>query len=118
YGVNINGKWYFFKGPFIVLFRENYQKDVHTSLSFEKLHEIAMENVFRGYLKKKDKGFFGNIFGKTEWEVNENWFKSHFESVGWCGHCTTQAQWDSTFLHFSKEKWKYRDTTNYEQPSI
>lgn len=113
YGVKVNSKWYFFSGPYIVLPRENYQKDVNTPLSFTKLHEIAMQEIFHGYLKKKDLGFWRNTFGKEEYEVNEGWFKSHLESGGWCGHCSTQAQWDSTFLHMSNEKWKYRDTTDY-----
>lgn len=109
YGVKINGDWFFFYGPTI------YPNPLdHTPLPFTKLHGIAMQEVFRGYLKKKDLGFWRNTFGKAEYEVNEEWFKSHLESGGWCGHCSTQAQWDSTFLHMSNEKWKYRDTTDYK----
>ena len=87
YGVKITNKWYFFKGPFVVLFREGYQKDLHAPLSFTKLHEIAMQEVFSGYLKKKDLGFWRNVFGKTEYEVNEAWFASHFEGPGWDRNC-------------------------------
>ena len=74
YGVKIKDKWCFFSGAYIVLPREYYQKDIHTPLSLEKLHEIAMKEVFSGYLKKKDKGFLGNIFGKPEYEINDDFF--------------------------------------------
>ena len=74
YGIKIKNKWFFFKGASIVLPREYYQKNIHTPLNFEKLHEIAMKEVFNGYLKKKDKGFWDNLSGKTEWEINEDFF--------------------------------------------
>lgn len=74
YGAKVSGKWYFFSGATIVLPREYYQKDNHTPLSFEKLHEIAMKEVFGGYLKKSDKG---------EWEINDAFFTSQFEGLGW-----------------------------------
>ncbi|MBV4357206.1 hypothetical protein [Pinibacter aurantiacus] len=109
YGIKMNGLWYFFKGPDITLPREYYQKDTHTPLSFEKLHELAMNNIFIGYLKKKDKGFFGNLFGKTEWEINDDFF-SDLSSAAWCAHCKTQQQWDSTFLDVVKRNWETRDT--------
>jgi len=73
YGARIIDKWYFFKGPNIVLPREYYQKDTHTPLSFEKLHEIAMKEIFGGYLKKNELG---------EWEINERFFSS-FTSNSW-----------------------------------
>ncbi len=42
----------------------------NTPLSYQQLHEIALKEVFGGYLKQD-----GNI--------NEEWFTSHFESNGW-----------------------------------
>jgi hypothetical protein len=74
YGVKIKEKWYFFTGATCYLPRKQYQKDMQTPLSFAKLHEIAMEEVFNGYLKKNKQG---------KWEVNDNWFKNHFEGSGW-----------------------------------
>jgi hypothetical protein len=78
YGIKIKGKWYFFDGATIVLPRENYQKDASKPLSFSKLHEIAMQEVFSGYLvrKKKDAGFWKNLFApEYEYEVNERFFE-------------------------------------------
>jgi hypothetical protein len=69
--------WYFFTGAYIVLPREFYQKDIHTPLSFDKLHEIAMREVYSGYLikHKKDAGFWNNTFApQYEYEVNDAWF--------------------------------------------
>ncbi len=74
YGAKIKENWYFFSGATIVLPREMYQKDTHTPLSFAKLHEIAMELVFSGYLIKDKQG---------KWEVNDKWFKIYFEGSGW-----------------------------------
>ena len=47
YGAKIKKKWYFFYGPTMYPDPSN-----HTTLSFSKLHEIAMGNIFKGYLKK------------------------------------------------------------------
>lgn len=72
YGVKIKNKWYFFYGP--TIYPDPYNE--HGVFSFEKLHEIAMKEVFSGYLKKKDRGFWNNMFGKTEWEINDDFFKA------------------------------------------
>jgi hypothetical protein len=73
YGAKINNQWYFFRGAFIVLPREMYQKDVTKPLSFEKLHEIALKEVFRGYLKEKERPFW-EFWKPKEYEVNEQFF--------------------------------------------
>ena len=75
YGAKIKGCWYFFRGGgTMAILRKNYQKDIRSPLSFEKLHELAMNNMFRGYIKK-------NAAGK--WEINDAFFAAHFEDVGW-----------------------------------
>src|SRR5690606_10076852 len=114
YGVKIKSNWYFFWGASIYAFSEFYGYPADTPLPFSKLREIALDNIFRGYLKKKDKG----RDGETEWEINENWFKAHFESNTWCITCNTPkslVQWDSIYLDIVKKNWSLRDTTNYEQ---
>lgn len=37
----------------MAVLRENYQSDIHLPLSFQKLYELAMDNMFRGYVKKQ-----------------------------------------------------------------
>ena len=75
YGAKIKGQWYFFRGGgTMAVLRENYQKDIRSPLSFEKLHELAMSNMFRGYIKKNAAG---------EWEINDAFFTHHFEGLGW-----------------------------------
>jgi hypothetical protein len=71
YGAKIENKWYFFTGATIVLPREMYQNDETKPLSFEKLHEIALKEVFSGYLKKKKTWKF---WKPVEYEVNERFF--------------------------------------------
>ena len=75
YGAKIKDQWYFFRGGgTMAILREHYQKDIHSPLSFEKLHKLALSNMLRGYIKKNATG---------EWEVNDAFFTHHFEGVNW-----------------------------------
>jgi hypothetical protein len=75
YGAKIKGQWYFFTGGSVMaVLRENYQSDIHLPLSFQKLHELAMDNMFRGYVKKGKEG---------TWQINDAFFTSLMENVGW-----------------------------------
>jgi len=66
---------FFFSGGFICIPREYYvSKDkVNEPLSFTKLHEIAMKEVFGGYLKQSNKG---------KWEINDAFFHE-FDASNW-----------------------------------
>ena len=107
YGAKINNQWYFFSGATIYLPREYYQKDIHTPLSFEKLHEIAMKEVFSGYLIKDEKG---------NWQINDKFFDYHFKESGWgCGHLNEKGYWIDTcndaqfeqlYLNKAKSVWE------------
>ena len=114
YGIKIKDEWFFFFGPYLVLLRENYQSDPHTPLSFARLHQIAMQEIFRGYLKKKDKGFWGNIFQKQEWEINERFFNRLDERDAYNYPFTTQEAWEESWMRLMRENWAHRDTTNYK----
>ncbi|MBY0244734.1 MAG: hypothetical protein K2Q03_04695 [Sphingobacteriaceae bacterium] len=118
YGAKINNKWYFFKGGNFVLPREYYQEDVSLPLSTEILHEIAIENIFGGYLKQNKKGV---------WEVNEKWFQYYFGGASWdCGYLGKQGWVDTcsnkTFenliLKEINKSWKNRDTTKVLTPNL
>lgn len=102
-GAKIKSKWYFFKGPAIALPRELYQQSKNIPLSFSKMEEIAMDEVFSGYLKKGHDGQF---------EINDAWFKFHFEGPGWC-QCKTKEEYEKAYLEKVKGEWLYRDTTSY-----
>jgi hypothetical protein len=104
YGIKINEHWYFFRGPTLYTFSENYDLPPATPLSFEKLKEIATTHIYRGYLKKGKKG---------QWEINEDFFHD-LTSVAWCTDCVTQEDWDRTYLSIIRENWQRRDTTNQE----
>lgn len=111
YAVEIERKWYFFYGPTIYLDTDGVNAP---QANFTKLHEIAMQEVFRGYLRKKDLGFWRNVFGKAEYEVNEGWFKSHFEGPGWDRNCRTAECYEKLYLAKVQNNWKHRDTTNHK----
>ena len=108
FGVKINNNWYFFEGACIYIFSENYGYDPNTPLSFEKLHEIAMKEVFSGYLieKKKDLGWWRNTFApEYEYEINEDFFKQ-MTSVGFCSTCTTEEEFEQAWLGNVRANWE------------
>ncbi len=75
HGAKVKGKWYFFFGSgHYVLPRDYYQSDVRVPLNIEQFNEIAVDNIFKGYLKKDKDGV---------WQINEAFFTYHFEGVGW-----------------------------------
>lgn len=80
----------------MVIIREHYQKDIHTPVRFAKLHELAMDEMLRGYIKKNREG---------EWEVNDAFFTHHFEDVGW-GDFNKQSPKDTlpNGKHFTNKK--------------
>lgn len=99
-GAKIQNKWYFFSGAFIVIPRDMYvsKNKLHEPLSFSKLHEIAMKEVFGGYLKKNDKG---------EWEINEEFFKTEFEGLGWGDFKNQESDSSLKGKRFKNEKDYY-----------
>lgn len=94
YGELIDNKWYFFSGAYITVPRE----ESNTPLSYEELHEIALREVYSGYLTKSG-------------EINEEWFTNHFENVGWCSTCKTKEEFQQSRLEGVAALWATRDTT-------
>lgn len=71
YGEKIQNNWYFFKGPSIVIPRSMVKgHPINQPLSYAQLHQIALKEVYGGYLK-------------SDGSINEAWFTSHFEDIGW-----------------------------------
>ncbi len=104
YGEKINSKWYFFTGDYTVIPRSMVKgHDVTKPLSYEQLHEIALKEVYSGYLD--DNG-----------EINEEWFTKQFENVGWCADCKTKEDYQMSRLKGVGVKWLNRDTTQPIQP--
>ncbi|WP_149244334.1 hypothetical protein [Dyadobacter sp. 32] len=101
YGVKINKQWYFFYGP--TMYPDPFN---HNPLPFAKLHEIAMDDIFKGYLKKNEKS------GK--WEINEGFFSRFYERDAYNFPFTTQEAWEESWLKLMRENWEKRDTTNYK----
>ena len=99
YGQNVNAKWYFVRGASIVIPRSMVKgQNVSKPLSYHQLHEIALHEVYRGYLDN-----LGNI--------NEDWFKQHFEEPGMCGNCKTSEEFKKRFYVSAMAQWANRDTT-------
>lgn len=106
YGVKIKKEWYFFKGPYIAIPRKAYQEATHSPLPFSKLHKIAMDNIFKGYLKKNKES--------RKWEINDNFFARFYERDAYNYPFTTQEAWEESWLKLMRENWEKRDTTNYK----
>ena len=100
YGARIKRKWYFLFGPTITLPREAYGNHRNVPLSFEKMHEIAMDEIFKGYVKN----------GK----INEKFF-SDFKTDAYNMPFTTQEAWEASWLKAVAENWNSRDTTQQPQ---
>jgi hypothetical protein len=98
YGVKIKNKWYYFTGPDMVIIRSHYQEDSNRPLPFSKLHELAVEHIFRGYLYQS---LYDKIFRPNHWNINEEFF-GDLTSVAW-GHCQTQECWNERYLEIVKE---------------
>jgi hypothetical protein len=92
YGERLTDSWFFFKGANVVIPREMVSgHDIHTPLSYQQLHEIALKEVYANYLT-------------PEGEVNENWFKQHFEGDGY-GKYRDKAHLDSIKIASCKMIW-------------
>ncbi|KAF2331737.1 hypothetical protein [Flavobacterium ginsenosidimutans] len=50
FGAKFKGKWFFYYGASIYLPRDYYQDDIHKPLNWALMKQIAIEEVFRGYL--------------------------------------------------------------------
>ena len=71
FGEKIHGLWYLFRGPSITIPREMVSNHpIHQPLSYQQLHQIALKEVYGGYLTKNG-------------EINEAWFTSYFEGPDW-----------------------------------
>lgn len=101
YGVKIKEKWYFFSGPTIFIPRKN----LSVPSPFPMLHEIAMKEVFSGYLKKNTKG---------EWEINEAFFSDIDRVLAiHKGKFKTEAEWEKWWTKTVTEvNWSKRDTVS------
>lgn len=105
YVTKIDNHWYFFKGPVLYLPREYYQKDIHTPLSWEKLHELAMTEIFSGYLRRDAAG---------QWQINDHFFDDIIpknepvaRGYGECFECNTEEEY---VLYRVRKNWRERDT--------
>ena len=100
YGVKIKERWYFFSGATIFLPREMYEKNISVPLSFEKLHEIAMKEVFSGYLIKDDKG---------NWIINNKFFdgmENKNQTGGGYGSCFTCKTFEEYVIYLVNLNWQ------------
>jgi hypothetical protein len=105
YGVKIKGEWYFFAGPTQFVEKQNTSK----TTSFHELHQFALQYIFSGYLKKKDKGWWKNMTEPIEWEINERFFDD-LTSNAWYNAAEfvpkTQEDWDEIYLKIVNDNWK------------
>jgi hypothetical protein len=115
YGAKFNHKWYFFDGASYMIMRKAYQSDESIPLSFGKLHEIALDEVYSGYLMKKDKGFWGNLFEKPEYQINEDFFKvmESRNSNGAFGSCHGCKKFEEYVIYITNLQWKKPDKDGY-----
>jgi len=93
-GERQKGGWFFFSGPTFFILRSTIKdQNIHTPLSYQQLHQMALKEIFSGYLKNG--------------QINEAWFTEHFEHIGW-----------GDFNHQEYDDWcfkgkRYTDISEY-----
>jgi hypothetical protein len=107
YGVKINGKWYFYIGELLALPREYYQDDIHKPLSFEKMKEIAIEEILSGYLIEETSD---NDPKKMKYRINERPFISmeYRNRDGTFGSCQDCKTFEEYVIYLINDNWKNR----------
>ena len=104
---------FLFWGGHFVLPRDYYQSDTRIPLNIERFNEIALDNIFSGYLKKNK---------SQQWEINDAFFSAHFEDVGWGDFDRYQdtvvygkrfnnkkEYFESIYLRKSERKWLHKE---------
>jgi len=92
YGIKIDSIWYFFKGQSIAIPRKMVKgKDVSEPLTYQELHQIALKEVYNGYLDAKG-------------EINENFFSS-FEMDPYNMPAPDKETLEYRYISFSKGIW-------------
>jgi hypothetical protein len=101
YGVLIEKKWYFFRGGTQYLLGDE-------ALCFEELHDLAVEHVYRGYLKRGSGG---------EYEINDAFFSDLTSTAWWLDGVEpkSQKEWNNIYERIVRENWERRDTTDWER---
>lgn len=98
YGIKIKGAWYFFRGASITLPREYYQENIHKPLSYKKMKDIAIKEVFSGYLKQER--------DSNKYVIDENFFND-ITDTNYRGFekCVTTEDFDNAYLNEIKVNW-------------
>ncbi len=106
YGVKIKEKWYFFSGPTMYIPRN--KDSLQTPTSFTKLHKIAMQEIFSGYLIKDSRG---------QCQINEHFFDDLTSNAWWADgkEPKNQEEWDKRYLEIVKENRAKIDTNDYSK---
>ncbi|HWY38814.1 MAG TPA: hypothetical protein VNY73_09665 [Bacteroidia bacterium] len=105
YGIKIKNKWYFFSGATVYLFSENYGKIPKTALSFSELHEIALKEVYGGYLTK-------------DGEISEDFFKDHFENSGWGITSGKKEDFERVYLEKVNNNWYWAKKDTLKEKAL
>jgi hypothetical protein len=108
-GVKVSGRWHFFKGSFISLNRQAHNNSIDEPLSFRKLHELAINEVFSNYLRQD--------FGNREWKINEKFFSSIERVLAIHKHeFDTEEEWEEWWVKtMTNVNWGKKDTTKVIQ---
>lgn len=106
YGAKIKAKWYFSRGPTIVLPREYYQDDIHKPLSFEKMKQIAIDEIFSGYLIEIPSN---DTFKKGTYKITDSEFirmEARNGNDGTFGSCSNCKTFEEYAIYLVNLNWK------------
>ncbi len=78
YGFKSNENWYFLRGAYVVIPRDMLKNHpLHQPLSYQQLHEMALKNVYKGYLNPD--GTINDLMFEHYFPKKESEFKTHKE---------------------------------------
>ncbi|SHG00074.1 hypothetical protein SAMN05444396_103350 [Flavobacterium segetis] len=105
YGVKIKGKWYFFQGSTTYLPRDYYQDDMHIPLSLDLMKQIAIEEIFSGYLIEIPSSTNSS---KVQYKINDSKFISMepLNNDGTFGSCYNCKTFDEYVIYMVNKNWK------------
>lgn len=106
YGAKIKYQWYFFRGAHITLPRDYYQDDVHKPLSLALMKQIAIKEIFSGYLIEIPSD---DTFKKGTYKINDSEFirmEARNGNDGTFGSCSNCKTFEEYVIYLVNLNWK------------
>ena len=106
YGAKIKEVWYFFEGATVYLPRNYYQDDIHKPFNLALMKQIAIEEIFNGYLVEIPSD---NTSNKIKYRINDHRFismENRNGDEGTFGNCLSCKTFNEYVIYLVNNNWK------------